>query len=345
METLYDELKLEIFRYTNAPISLILTNRNWYTTSQDPHTRAEWLLFKYGRAHALFHAVRLGNNFITETVVQCLISKGAILSRYFIQRLVSQFGKQDNKLIEMKKIYNTNVDDIIETDSWAASLNIKVFTKIMFEAHLQLRDIKIKGNDMELFHFLTAGTIPIHQASQQFLKNFHEIEDLILNKKFIPFPPRPRPLPTEHYPSIDGFENSRQIHLLSRAVLISPNIVKFWKQIGYHEVCKDLNDKVMKGLFLLLFPNNTSANWVYPTLEFIVDKLRTLVELGFELNDDVIKEIINLFETKINIIGELMVNSIYTIRGKSVSTFVEPMLDEISRKTKNTKCKKKRSRK
>ncbi|RIA82187.1 hypothetical protein C1645_788841 [Glomus cerebriforme] len=41
--------------YADTPISLILLNRNWYSTFQDPHTHAEWLIYKYGRAQALFH--------------------------------------------------------------------------------------------------------------------------------------------------------------------------------------------------------------------------------------------------------------------------------------------------
>ncbi|RIA87731.1 hypothetical protein C1645_827371 [Glomus cerebriforme] len=262
METLYAELKVEIFRYIKTPISLILINRNWYSTSQDSHARAEWLIYKYGRAQAFFHAVRLGNNFLTEKVVQCLIAKGAIISRYFVQRLVMQFGMNDNRLIEMKVDYNINVDNIATNDSWAASLNILAFTKLLTEAHRQLKgDIKIKGNDMELFHYLTAGALAINQASQKLLENVHEIKDLILNKKFIPFPPRPIPFPTEHYPSNDGYENIRQLNLLSRAVLIFPDIVKFWKQIGYHEVCKDLNNIVMQGMFMILFPQNSPANW------------------------------------------------------------------------------------
>jgi type IV secretory pathway TrbF-like protein len=75
METLCSELKVEIFRYVSTPISLILINRNWYSTSQDSHARAEWLIYKYGRENALFHAIRLGNNFITVEVVQVLLAK------------------------------------------------------------------------------------------------------------------------------------------------------------------------------------------------------------------------------------------------------------------------------
>src|ERR1051325_11389870 len=108
MMPLSDELRVEIFKYLNTPISLALTNRKWYAISQDPHARAEWLIYKYGRAHVLFHAVRLGEGFITEDVVQALLARNAILSRYFIQRLLMQFGSFDERLIELKIEHNVN---------------------------------------------------------------------------------------------------------------------------------------------------------------------------------------------------------------------------------------------
>ena len=46
---------------------------------------------------------------------------------------------------------------------------------------------------MELFHFLSAGPLIINYAPQKLLQNINEIRDLIMNKKFIPFPPRPKP--------------------------------------------------------------------------------------------------------------------------------------------------------
>ncbi|RIA79566.1 hypothetical protein C1645_845495 [Glomus cerebriforme] len=334
MESLCDELKLEILRYTKTPILLIILNRNWYSTSQDPNARAEWLMYKYGRAHALFHAVRLGKSFITDNVAQSLIARGAIISRYFIQRLVMQFGIQDPKLDEMKVRYNSNVDNITPDCSWAASLPLSVFIKFMTEALHQLNgDISIKENDMELFQSLTAINLPINQASQIFFKNLSEIKDFILNHKFIPFPPRPKILPIAeqyHYPSWDGYENNKHIHLLSRAVLIYPDIVKCWKQIGYHEVCRDLNDIVIKGMFMMLFPMTPPANWVRPTPEFLAEKLKELIDIGFELNDDVIKSSIKIFKPKFDVMGETMIDSFVIIRGEHATEIAISALNEIA---------------
>src|SRR3954462_8265906 len=111
MESLYNEIRIEIFKFVNTPNSLALTDRKWYNISQDPHARAEWLIYKYGRAHALFHAVRLGNYFITEEVVQALLARNAIISRFFIQRLLMHFGYNEN-LIELRIDRQIDVDRI-----------------------------------------------------------------------------------------------------------------------------------------------------------------------------------------------------------------------------------------
>ncbi|RIA83097.1 hypothetical protein C1645_880702 [Glomus cerebriforme] len=147
------------------------------STTKHPYhqTRAEWLIYKYGRAQALFHAVRLGESFITEEVVQGLIARGAIISRYFVQRLVMQFGVQH---LESKIV------------SWAADLPLTAFTRLITEAVHQLNgDLGIRGNDMELFQHLTTCTFSINRIPTRFYEHLNEIEDLILNHKFIPFQP------------------------------------------------------------------------------------------------------------------------------------------------------------
>ena len=70
-------------------------------------------------------------------------------------------------------------------------------------------------------------------------KNLKDIEDLILNRRFTPFPLRPKtlqldlnndphihqpPIP-EEYPPRDDYENNR--------ILIHPDLVNLWKQIEY----------------------------------------------------------------------------------------------------------------
>src|ERR1051325_4575163 len=143
---LSDELRVEIFKYLNTPISLALTNRKWYAISQDAHARAEWLIYKYGKAHALFYAVRLGGGFIAENVVQTLLARNVIISRYFIQRLLMQFGSYDERLIELKIEHNVNHADFdkIRTfqkklqSPWASNIPLSVFTKLLAEGYNSL---------------------------------------------------------------------------------------------------------------------------------------------------------------------------------------------------------------
>src|SRR5205814_10281727 len=193
MDSLHNELKIEIFKYVDSPLSLLLTNRRWYVISQDPYTRANWLIYKYGRAHALLHAVRLGRNFISLNVVHTLIIKGSIISRYFIQRLALQFGNPDQRLIKLRAQYHGN-SSLHQKGSWASELDLQIYMHLLTKASTALRecDLVLKGNDMELFHFLTGGPFAINHVSQTIHKNLECIKDLILNKKFIPFPPRPK---------------------------------------------------------------------------------------------------------------------------------------------------------
>ncbi|GBC04014.1 hypothetical protein RclHR1_05470005 [Rhizophagus clarus] len=345
MESLCSELKVEIFRYVSTPIALILLNRNWYSTSQDPHARAEWLIYKYGRAHSLFHAIRLGNNFVTVEVVQVLLAKKAVISRYFIQRLVMQFGTSDPKLTEMRIKYNMNVDTS-KDETWASNLSLPVFTKLVTEATNELKcDMAIRGNDLELFHYLTAGALTINQAPAVLSENIQHIEDLIINKKFIPFPPRPKTLvrksspggEVEYYPSKDGYENNRQINLISRAVLIQPELVNLWKNIGYNEVCSDLNEIVVEGTLLVCLPPNPPDNWICPSTDDIIERLQKLFKLGFRLTDRIIEESINLFESRINIVGEPLLNAFSKIQGNSTPAIVKSTLTKIRKTGKKTR--------
>jgi hypothetical protein len=372
MEVLCDELRIEIFKYVDLPLSLLLTNRRWYVISQDYHTKACWLIYKYGRAHALFHAVRL-ENFISLNVVQALLGKGAIISRYFIQRLAMQFGIPDQQLIKMKLQYNVNYNinyNVVNSyqnqkPPWASELPLEIFSYLLSESlnALNKNELVLKGNDMELFHLLSAGPFTINFAPQVLYKNLKCIEDLILNKKFIPFPPRPFistssttpifPVSSAHSapsPSItsfpyvpspppappsapftsfvpftssfnylqrDGYEGIQQLNLIARAIIICPDLVKMWKQIGYDEICIHYNSLVLRGTLLILFPPVKPTNWAYPETDEVVKRLNQFIDLGFQLTNSVIKESIILFEHRIKEV-QILINSFYIIRGESV---------------------------
>ena len=88
---------------------------------------------------------------------------------------------------------------------------------------------------------------------QRLSQNIDDIKDLILNKKFIPFPPRPRNDVTnvyEEYPPRDGYENQIHLNVITRNI----NLVNMRKTIGCQEICNDVNDMVIRGGLLILFP-------------------------------------------------------------------------------------------
>src|SRR2546425_972718 len=143
------------------------------------------------------HAVRLGPTFIDIPVCQTLITRKVIISRYFAQRLLMHFGKYDQKLIKLKIEHNLgqlNADRIRAFQQkikspWASNLPISVFTYLLDEGHKHANeDLPSKDNDMELFHFLSASLHVTNYAPEMLRKNLKDIKDLILHKRFTPFP-------------------------------------------------------------------------------------------------------------------------------------------------------------
>lgn len=197
-----EETLVNIYKYVCYPANLSRTCALWARISQDPIARSSWLIIHYGKAHALFHAVRLGPNFINVNVVQALLSQHVILSRYFVQRLLMHFGKYDDELIEMKIKHNVAQLDADRIRAfqrkikcpWASNLPLDVFVLFLSEGFRYFggEETAAKGNDMELFHFLSAGPFVINHAPAKLKQNILEIEDLI-KIATLSISPRPRP--------------------------------------------------------------------------------------------------------------------------------------------------------
>ncbi|RIA87734.1 hypothetical protein C1645_827376 [Glomus cerebriforme] len=102
--------------------------------------------------------------------------------------------------------------------SWAADLPLTAFTRLITEALHQLNgDLGIRENDMEIFEHLITCKFSITRIPTRFYDHLNEIKDLILNHNFIPFPTRPRTLPTiERYPSEDGYEHNKYFSLIQK---------------------------------------------------------------------------------------------------------------------------------
>ncbi|CAG8707432.1 3356_t:CDS:2, partial [Acaulospora morrowiae] len=133
------------------------------------------------------------------------------------------------------------------------NLPVDVFVAILNEGYSRFNeaDMTIKGNDMELFRFLSAGPLVISQAERKLKENI---------KTQAP----------EEYPPKDGYENDRQLNVIARSILIYPDLVLLWKSIGYVEICRDVNDLVLQGALLILFPQNPSESYILPNVSDVV---------------------------------------------------------------------------
>ena len=70
---------------------------------------------------------------------------------------------------------------------------------------------------------------------------------------------------------------------MARAILIHPDLVVLWKEIGYYEICIDVNELVMPGALLILFPPTPPDDWERPSVNAVMNCLRQLTDFGFQL--------------------------------------------------------------
>ncbi|CAG8464906.1 5063_t:CDS:2 [Scutellospora calospora] len=311
-----NEILCYIFKYNRDLLNTMLTCKK-FNNIIDHQFKADWIIYHYGKLHVLFYAIILPK-FIDMKTVKSIVKKGGIISRYFMQKLLIAFGKEDSVLHEQKLIGNPDMKKEI---NWCNDLSVSIFCYLLDEAmKLYDNDLYLKGNDMELFHFLTGGPHFIKTAFDIIEKNFKEIERLIKEFKFAPFPSRPKklslPFPgpdgslmirQEAYPSLDGYENNRQLNVIARGILLDLRFAKIWKEIGYFNMCQDLNGLVLQGATLILFPP-TNDLW-NNSKEAIVKRFKELIDLGFELNDKIIYDIFNPYIKKLDRIGGIFLNS------------------------------------
>ncbi|CAG8527570.1 10871_t:CDS:2, partial [Scutellospora calospora] len=190
-------------------------------------------------------------------------------------------------------------------------LSIPVYTFLLNEAKSRFKEnFDLRGNDMELFNLLTGTIYKFNDASIIFNKNFEEIKNLIINFKYIPFP-FGKSNDTKPYPSIDGFEDINQMNIITRAILINPILIKFWKETGYHDICKDTNTLVIQAAMIILFSNQNHS--IKPDKTCIIKRFKELENLGFILNNNIVLEIFILFENRLEEIGDVLMKSFIDI--------------------------------
>ena len=116
MEKLPPELFIEIYKHVEQPISLILVNKEFHQLCIHPVTKSKWALANFGKIHALFFAISLGKTFVTVDVIKSLLALKVNFSRFFMQRLLLQYGQYDEGLIQLKLQDNNNNNNFQETD-------------------------------------------------------------------------------------------------------------------------------------------------------------------------------------------------------------------------------------
>ncbi|RIA80641.1 hypothetical protein C1645_838327 [Glomus cerebriforme] len=150
MENFEKTIKINIFKYVDNPMNLVLSCRTWSDVAKDFRAKAEWLLNQYGKIDAFFHAVRFGPPFIDIDVCRVLVSRNAIFSGYFIDKLLKHFGSRDPKLCAFEEEYNVNQFEI--ESPWASNLPLSVFKYLMEEGHERANyDSSINERVMKLF--------------------------------------------------------------------------------------------------------------------------------------------------------------------------------------------------
>src|SRR5205814_1968581 len=158
-------------------------------------------------------------------------------------------------------------------------------------------------------------------AERVLCENFDDIKDLILEKKFIPNPRKPK----ISYKNIiekfvsdnildryrflnnlikisDGFEDVDALKTVARAIVICPKLVQLWKEIGYDLICLDFNDLVLEEVFMVSFSPGR-----YSSLKTIISKLQVYIDLGFKLTKSVMVDIISLFESRLDEVGDIII--------------------------------------
>ncbi|CAG8577366.1 33916_t:CDS:2 [Gigaspora margarita] len=111
-----------------------------------------------------------------------------------------------------------------------------------------------------------------------------------------------------------------------------------FSEISIKTDSKIFNKIDINGALLLLFPPVPPKDYVMPTIEEIVVKLQELLDLGFNLSNAVILDILQLFEKRLNSIGEKVIRSFISIRkNEGRDEFYKNIVAEAIKSERNTK--------
>ncbi|CAG8782132.1 15291_t:CDS:1, partial [Cetraspora pellucida] len=110
-----------------------------------------------------------------------------------------------------------------------------------------------------------------------------------------------------------------------------------WKGIGYTDICYDVNDLVIQGGLLILFPPTKTDNWICPNVDMVTSRLKDLIDLGFKLTVPVMSDAYHIFESRLEIIGDTLTESFGNVCNESGATIASNCLGEVIKPEKNLK--------
>ncbi|CAG8600348.1 3914_t:CDS:1 [Paraglomus brasilianum] len=294
LNNLPKELKVEIASYIPNPFFLGCCSRDWYNVVNSAPTQYKWILNKYGRIHALFHAVRIGKPLLNSEVAKLLL-KYSHISRHFIQRLKLSYGQH---------VWGNNISN----DVYEQILNFKEGYK------------NDDRNDMQSIRQVLEGA-----------ENENVIKIIIETYGFTPFPPSPifRTYIFENSAKYEdnlpqnGYATASELKIVAKAIITYPNLLNVWRKIGYHEITNDLENPVVQLTLLNLY--STSV----PSGQAIAERLCDLQSIGFPPTDTLIGNALLLFTRRLNDVGDSLVEAFCIARKMSKADILDLCLIEL----------------
>ena len=82
----------------------------------------------------------------------------------------------------------------------------------------------------------------------------------------------------------------------------------------------------MQGALLILFPPTPPDDWEHPSVNNVVERLKQLIHLGFQLTDNVMEEAFHLFNHRLNEVGDILMESFRLVHNMSRSDIARSCL-------------------
>ncbi|CAG8790687.1 43535_t:CDS:2, partial [Gigaspora margarita] len=90
----------------------------------------------------------------------------------------------------------------------------------------------------------------------------------------------------------------------------------------------DVNDLVLQGALLILFPPAQPSGWIKHNAKVVKARLIELIDLDFQLNNSIIIDIFHFFESRLDDIVKILVKSFKEIKQEPQDHFLRRCLNE-----------------